>query len=69
MCATTLAMSLLWCRQHQEQLVQQQFSLEYSDIVSSDCLMYGNYLVPGAEPKVGCTGALGPWQVGGWGLA
>lgn len=49
--------------------MQQHFSLEYSDIVPSDCLMYGNYLVPGAEPKVGCAGALGPALVGGWGLA
>lgn len=39
-------------RQHQEDLVQQHFSLGYKDVVSSDCLLYGNYLVPGAEPKV-----------------
>lgn len=42
------------CRQHQVALVQEHFSLAYSDVGPSDCLMYGNYLVPGAEPKVSC---------------
>lgn len=39
-------------RTHQKALVQEHFGLDYGDVVPTDCLMYGNYLVPGAEPKV-----------------
>lgn len=47
---------LAWhtCREHQGQLLQEHFSLDYKQVVPSECLLYGNYLVPGAEPKVCC---------------
>jgi dynein heavy chain len=41
-----------WFKQHQVDLVQEHFAMQHSDIVSTECLMFGNYLVPGAEPKV-----------------
>jgi dynein heavy chain len=43
-----------WFKQHQVDLVQEHFAMKHSDIVSTECLMFGNYLVPGAEPKVSC---------------
>jgi hypothetical protein len=45
-------MVLAVCRQHQDQLLKDHFGLHYNAVVPSHCLMYGNYLVPGAEPKV-----------------
>lgn len=39
-------------RSQQEQLLRQQFDLAYGDVVTRERLIYGDYLVPGAEPKV-----------------
>jgi hypothetical protein len=41
-----------WFRQHQVELLHKHFDLNYSKIVTQERLIYGDYLVPGAEPKV-----------------
>lgn len=48
------------CRQHQVDLVQEHFGLDYKEVVPTECLMYGNYFVPGAEPKVSTMTCLSP---------
>jgi hypothetical protein len=39
-------------RQHQVDLLQQHFALDYGQVVPQEHLVFGNYTVPGAEPKV-----------------
>jgi dynein heavy chain len=41
-----------WFRQHQVELLHKHFGLEYGQVVNQERLIYGDYLVPGAEPKV-----------------
>jgi dynein heavy chain len=41
-----------WFRQHQVELLHKHFDLDYGQIVTQERLVYGDYLVPGAEPKV-----------------
>ncbi|WIA31960.1 hypothetical protein OEZ86_002815 [Tetradesmus obliquus] len=48
----TCAEDHAWFRQHQVELLQKHFGLDYSQVVSQERLIYGDYLVPGAEPKV-----------------
>jgi hypothetical protein len=43
-----------WFRAHQVSLLQQHFQLDYGQVVEAhDRLMFGNYLTPGVESKVG----------------
>lgn len=46
------------CRQHQVQLLHDHFNMQHT-AVASDRLIYGNYLVPGAEVKVRHGGSMG----------
>lgn len=41
-----------WFRQHQVSLLQKHFALSYSQVVHQERLIYGDYLIPGAEPRV-----------------
>lgn len=44
-----------WFRQRQTSLLQKHFGLAYSQVVSHERLIYGDYLVPGADLKVGAA--------------
>lgn len=41
-----------WFRRALEEQLAQQCALTWADVVTADRLIYGDYLVPGAEPKV-----------------
>jgi dynein heavy chain len=41
-----------WFRRALEEQLQKQCNLTWADVISTDRLIYGDYLVPGAEPKM-----------------
>ncbi|GLC56009.1 hypothetical protein PLESTB_001054700 [Pleodorina starrii] len=41
-----------WFRSQQETLLRQHFNAGYGDIVSSERLIFGDFMVPGADPRI-----------------
>ncbi|GMH32802.1 hypothetical protein BSKO_00636 [Bryopsis sp. KO-2023] len=41
-----------WFHRQQNVLLEKHFSLKYQNVVTADRLIYGDYLIPGADPKV-----------------
>ena len=40
------------CREHTRSLLSRHFSTSMEEVLTSDRLVFGDYLVPGADPKV-----------------
>ncbi|EFJ44216.1 dynein heavy chain 2 [Volvox carteri f. nagariensis] len=41
-----------WFRRQQETLLRQHFNCAYGDVVTSERLIFGDFMVPGADPRV-----------------